>query len=633
MDSSNSSSDSRSNCRPNSRTRKRTAGGFTAEQVQSMCLDSDFEIDLDNDSDFVLSGGEESESESSDEENSVDPNIDLDVRNAGGCSGQSADQSDEDHQAGNQARSRNILASDREWVDIDLGLENGDQEQDSLETENSFRFVPKSEVGVNRTIVNENSNELDCFSAIITDEVLETLTRTTNDFAKVQVQKNTPARKRSRFLTWVNTTCSEMLKLFAVVIMMGVDPRPSIRDYWASHPGLLTPWYATMFARERFEAIYQTMVHAGESQATGKAKIEPFIRSIMKRCQECFTPGQNLSIDEMIIGFKGRWKYRQFNASKPHKYHVKSFGLVDSSTGYVCELLIYFGSETSFSPELDPTSSHAVKIFKTLLEPVGKGHHIFADRFYTTKALVMFLLQEKQYYTGTLQTNRKGFPNDLKTLKLAHKQSRYWKQNDGKIICCAFKDKKAKKHVTMVSTKTIVANVEVRPGVSKPQVVHTYNQFMNGCDRSDQSLGYYGIHNRRSNKWWKKIFLWILEIAMLNAFILFKQRRPAGTLKSHLHTFKNFKLNLVTQLARRAITSADPSTPVPTPSKRGRKSTTGPVERFTENKHLIVRTNEDRRCKYCSTPDKPVRTSFNCEGCSDTPHLHPAGCFKAYHTA
>ncbi|GFO37058.1 PiggyBac transposable element-derived protein 4-like [Plakobranchus ocellatus] len=282
-------------------------------------------------------------------------------------------------------------------------------EELSAEGDDLASDQPEPDYPTLRAIVSENSNELDCFIAIVTGEVLETLTRTTNDFAKVQVQKNTPARKRSRFLAWVNTTCSEMLKLFAVVIVMGVDPRPSISDYWASHPGLITTWYATMFAREKFEAIYQTMLHAGNHKPQEKQKFEPFIRSTMKRCQECFTPGQNLSIDKMIIGFKGRYKYRQFNASKPHKHHVKSFGLVGSTTGYVCELIIYFGSDTFFSPETDPTICHAAIIFKTLLESVGKGYHIFADRFYTTKALIMFLLQEKQYYAGTFQHKRKGF--------------------------------------------------------------------------------------------------------------------------------------------------------------------------------------------------------------------------------
>lgn len=112
------------------------------------------------------------------------------------------------------------------------------------------------------------------------------------------------------------------------------------------------------------------------------------------------------------MGWKGRWKYKQFNASKPHKYHVKSFGLVDSSTGYVLIILTYYGTDTSYDPTLEVASngSNAIKIFHTLLQPVGTGYHIFTDRRYTTRQLVDYLLEKGYNYTGTVQMNRIIFP-------------------------------------------------------------------------------------------------------------------------------------------------------------------------------------------------------------------------------
>ncbi|GFN81453.1 PiggyBac transposable element-derived protein 4-like [Plakobranchus ocellatus] len=126
----------------------------------------------------------------------------------------------------------------------------------------------------------------------------------------------------------------------------------------------------------------------------------------------------------MIIGFKGRWSYKQFNSSKPKKY-IKSFGLVDSTTGYVLNLLTYYGSDTSYNPDCDPDSGIAIKIFDTLLNGLGTGHHIFADRWYTTRALADHLVAKNIYYTGTVQTNRKNFPPELKTQRLAHMASTY----------------------------------------------------------------------------------------------------------------------------------------------------------------------------------------------------------------
>ena len=101
------------------------------------------------------------------------------------------------------------------------------------------------------------------------------------------------------------------------------------------------------------------MLHEG---AQSREKIEPFLKALVARFQASFYPFQDLSIDEMVIGFKGRWKHKQYNASKPHKHHIKSFGLCDSATGYTWDILLYFGKLTSYAPEADKDGLQAVKV-------------------------------------------------------------------------------------------------------------------------------------------------------------------------------------------------------------------------------------------------------------------------------
>ena len=57
----------------------------------------------------------------------------------------------------------------------------------------------------------------------------------------------------------------------------------------------------------------------------------------------------------------------------------------------------------------------------------------------------------------------------------------------------------------------------------------TYNQNMNGCDKMDQLIGYYDIHNRQS----------------ANAYILHVLTAEANTRKTLL-TFKRALLNQLT---------------------------------------------------------------------------------------
>ena len=51
-------------------------------------------------------------------------------------------------------------------------------------------------------------------------------------------------------------------------------------------------------------------------------------------------------------------------------------------------------------------------------------------------------------------------------------------------------------------------------------MVEEYSQHMGGVDRSDQQVLYYG-YAHRSSKWWKRVFLHLLDLALVNAHVLF----------------------------------------------------------------------------------------------------------------
>ena len=474
----------------------------------------------------------------------------------------------------------------------------------------------------------EDSSEIDCFSKLFDPEVISFLLESVNSFARKKVTMNTPPQMRSVYGRWVDITPHELDKFISVLIMMGIDRRPEIVDYWSMAPEFYTPWYHSMFARDRFQDIFHTMLHAGDEEAEGKDKIEPFMNLLLTKFRAAFYPFRELSIDEMVIGFKGRWQYKQYNASKPSKYHIKTFGLCDAATGYVINILTYFGSDTSYDPEADKTSGQAVQIFSTLLAHVGKGHKIFADRYYTTRALIDFLLEKHQYYTGTLQENRVGFAPQLKQLSLQHREMQWFLKSDDSILCVGFRDKKAKKKVLMVSTDAEVGTTQVKDR-TKPTMVHIYNLSMNGCDLLDQKVSYYNIFSRKTVKWWKKLFFWLLEIAQVNAFIIHNLARGPQSKPASL---KTFKLHLLSQLSERAAVTI----PQPGEAPRrqpGRPAKASPMEPHRGLRHIVSYLKQDRACAFCSTPAKRIRTHFICLGCADQPHLHPKDCFQKYHKA
>ena len=52
-------------------------------------------------------------------------------------------------------------------------------------------------------------------------------------------------------------------------------------------------------------------------------------------------------------------------------------------------------------------------------------------------------------------------------------------------------------------------------------MITSYSKFMRGVDVFDQKVGNYS-YPHRSNKWWKCIFYWSLETALVNSYVLIK---------------------------------------------------------------------------------------------------------------
>ena len=95
------------------------------------------------------------------------------------------------------------------------------------------------------------------------------------------------------------------------------------------------------------------------------------MKNLITNYQKAFYPYENVSIDKMVIKFKGRWKNKQYNPSKPRKYHIKTFGLCNSATGYAFNILTYFGSDTFYNFNIK-RMGQSEKIFEYLLKPLGK---------------------------------------------------------------------------------------------------------------------------------------------------------------------------------------------------------------------------------------------------------------------
>ena len=72
-------------------------------------------------------------------------------------------------------------------------------------------------------------------------------------------------------------------------------------------------------------------------------KLRPFLDPLLDNFQKAYHPGREMSIDESMIGFKGRLSFLQYMPKKPTKWGMKAYVLADSKTGYTFNWKLYTG--------------------------------------------------------------------------------------------------------------------------------------------------------------------------------------------------------------------------------------------------------------------------------------------------
>jgi len=98
--------------------------------------------------------------------------------------------------------------------------------------------------------------------------------------------------------------------------------------------------------------------------------------------------------------------------------------------------------------------------------------------------------------------------------------------DNGKVLVLAWKDKRVVKAISTkhdASTTTVTRRKKRAGGVmeevSKPTCNVEYNKHMSGVDGLHQMISYYPF-NRKSQKWTTKVFFYLMEISVHNAYVL-----------------------------------------------------------------------------------------------------------------
>ena len=159
-------------------------------------------------------------------------------------------------------------------------------------------------------------------------------------------------------------------------------------------------------------------------------------------------------------------------------------------------------------------------------------------------------------------------------------------------------------------SRSAVRGVET---IRKPHMIVQYNMYMGGVDIADQLVTYYRFCHH-SKKWWKRAFFHLLEVCVVNAYILYSSTNKVSHLDFILTTAKQLLVKHQQQEVF-PIRAHHPDQP----------------RRLIGRNHFPEPSPGPRDCCVCSKrPNDRKCSSYQCNTCKVSLCLHP--CFKNYHT-
>lgn len=366
-------------------------------------------------------------------------------------------------------------------------------------------------------------------------------------------------------------TSAEEIEVFLGTCMwMSIIQLKNTRWYWSE--ATRVSQVADHLTVTRFEQLKHNL-HFVDNSSLGPrddpdrdrlAKIRPLVDAVNEQLS-LIPLEEHLSVDEQIIPFKGASALKQHCPQKPEKWGYKVF-VLSGVSGFSYKLELYTGQENSAprrAGEPDCGASGNIVVRLCRLIPRGVHHKVYFDNYFNCPTLQVYLEKETVHCIGTVRINRVtgiSMPSD-KEMKQKGRGSFEEKVAtlDGiQLSCTRWQDNRA---VTLLSTFVGAEPVLTAPRWSQkekerrdipcPSVIGAYNKHMGGVDLLDSLISLYRAH-LRSKKWYFRIFLHILDLTAVNAWLLY--RRNAETTSDQptrkLMPLAEFKVDLATSLCK-----------------------------------------------------------------------------------
>jgi len=329
------------------------------------------------------------------------------------------------------------------------------------------------------------------------------------------------------------TNCGEILAFIGLLYLRGLLGL-SGHDVSVLF-GKLTgsPIFGATMSKNRFKFLFSHLTFDDPSTRSQRWQFDRFsaFRQVFElfnyNCSKNLVPDDFMSLDETLYPTRGQVAFKQFNPSKPAKYGLLFKSINACRYPYTFISCVYSGKPHQHESPLcnyyvRGTEETVKRMVNSLMRYTNlAGRNLTFDRLYTSITLARWLYEKNITCIGTIQSNRKGIPNEIKEVKDREPNSyeMLWEKSEKMLNLHSFVTKtksSGKKNILLLSTMKPIMGVVKNDAKKKPAIFKLYDFTKGGTDIIDQRMGFYSCKGK-SRRWTMAVFSYVLDTCRVNS--------------------------------------------------------------------------------------------------------------------
>lgn len=439
---------------------------------------------------------------------------------------------------------------------------------------------------------------VDSFNLFLNEQVLEIIVKYTNSEAHRVLQSQ-----------WKPTDTIEMQAFIGLLLTIGVNKQGGVdfREYW--DPLFGNPIFRATMGKNRFALLLRFLRFDDKNTRSlrkSKDKLAPIRelwQSVNLNLKKFYLPGENLTIDEQLVPFRGRVSFKQYLPSKPDKYGMKIWWICDSKTSYPLFGIPYLGKEGPNRAE-----NLAYNVVNQLCEPYFRtNRNVTFDNYFTSLEVAKNLAQNGLTVVGTMRKNKACIPPLFQPNRNRDIESNVFGFSNN--ITLASYVPKRNRAVIFLSTMHHSKKIDVS-NKNKSEINLYYNSTKGGVDTLDQMVHEYTVR-RKTNRWPVAFFQNIVDVVGIASLVIWKNVYP---------TWNQRKKNMKRKLFLREVAIELVTPHIQRRNKKGLTSyhlaaikdvlSSNPTIDEGAGQSSEPNSKRKKRCHIC--PSKISRTSKQC---------------------